>query len=601
MQEKPKVLVAAAAPAAGPALSALEGGACRPLGPVAPEDLEQALADHRPALVVLELEPAREAVAWAHRLNHKWELPAVYLLRPDQAGLLAELPLVHPHGYALKPAEPGALRVAVETALFVDRLEARRQEAERRLVERDTFYRDIANHLPGLVFSLRVRPDGTFSAPFVSSRVRELRQVSPEEIAQDPPLLFQGVPEEDLPRITKALAASVAELAPYRVEHRHRLADGGLAWFRVEATPHRLPGGEVELTGIALDISPQRRAQEELARSEARFRTVFEHAPVGVFISTPQGRFLEVNQALADMLGYATPAEVVSSVQDIGREIYVDPDRRREIVEELRRRQGITNWTNLYRRRDGSRFVGSMSLRQVDLGREGGPFFLGLVEDVTRRQEDRRRLEAALAEKEVLLREVHHRVKNNMQVVASLLSLQAQSVGSAKARRLCRESLGRIRAMSLIHESLYQADDVARVDLASYLERLTSRLQEIYACPEVGLELSVRPPGLALDPGLAFPAGLAVNELVVNALSHAFPAGRGGRVQVAARVREHGLVLEVADDGVGLPREAARASQGGLGLDLVRGLVESQLGGRLELAGGEGTTATLVIPLPAPA
>jgi two-component sensor histidine kinase len=155
--------------------------------------------------------------------------------------------------------------------------------------------------------------------------------------------------------------------------------------------------------------------------------------------------------------------------------------------------------------------------------------------------------------------------------------------------------------MSLIHESLYQADDVARVDLASYLERLTSRLREVYDCPEVGLELSVRPPGLALDPGLAFPAGLAVNELVVNALSHAFPAGRGGRVQVAARVREHGLVLEVADDGVGLPREAARASQGGLGLDLVRGLVESQLGGRLELAGGEGTTATLVIPLPAPA
>jgi two-component sensor histidine kinase len=214
----------------------------------------------------------------------------------------------------------------------------------------------------------------------------------------------------------------------------------------------------------------------------------------------------------------------------------------------------------------------------------------------------RRRLEgqlrAALQEKEVLLREVHHRVKNNLQVVASLLDMQADTIEDLSIRTLFEDSQQRIQAIALIHESLYQSGDVmAQVNAAEYLPQLSQRLFEAYRAPIDRLTLKVQAEPVWLAVQTAVPCGLIITELVTNSFKHAFPNGLVGEIHMTLRRDPAGAcVLIVGDTGVGLPeRLAARATES-LGWQLVRLLTE-QLRGTIALGGHRGTTVTITFPL----
>jgi two-component sensor histidine kinase len=203
-------------------------------------------------------------------------------------------------------------------------------------------------------------------------------------------------------------------------------------------------------------------------------------------------------------------------------------------------------------------------------------------------------LTRSLREKEVLLREIHHRVKNNLQVMSSLLNLQAGKIPDPEERRPFLESIGRIRSMALVHEVLYQTSDFAQLDFASYLERLVRLLQSAYAAPEVQSRLRLEKVHLPLD--LAVPCALIVNELVSNAFKHAFPDGRKGVVTTAVRVLEDGKTeLSVEDNGIGIPPEAMRNDGKSLGMFLVR-ILTDQILGTLTLDQSHGTTFRIQFP-----
>ena len=173
----------------------------------------------------------------------------------------------------------------------------------------------------------------------------------------------------------------------------------------------------------------------------------------------------------------------------------------------------------------------------------------------------------SLEEKELLLKEVHHRVKNNLQVISSLLNLQARELGDPEIARLFRESQGRIRSMALIHEQLYRSSDLARIDFAAYVEDLVGHLEQGlgHKAAPVEFHLDVEPLPLPLD--LAIPCGMIVNELVSNALEHAFPDGRAGEIQVMFTQDAAGYCLAVADNGVGIDIDRNDAEPTSLGLE----------------------------------
>jgi len=202
-------------------------------------------------------------------------------------------------------------------------------------------------------------------------------------------------------------------------------------------------------------------------------------------------------------------------------------------------------------------------------------------------------IKAQLQEKDVLLKEVHHRVKNNMQVISSLLNLQSRRVKDPAVFEMFKESQRRIRSMALIHERLYQSSDLSRIEFSQYLRNLTTHLFHSYQVDASRVQLKLEAEEVHLNINTAIPCGLIVNELVSNALKHGFPEGRKGELEIGlSAVPEDGYVLKIKNDGVGFPEGLDFRKTETLGMQIINTLVE-QIGGRLELSREKGTAFRL--------
>jgi len=247
------------------------------------------------------------------------------------------------------------------------------------------------------------------------------------------------------------------------------------------------------------------------------------------------------------------------------------------------------------RRKDGSEFPVEIGLNPIET--EDGPMVLSAVVDITERKHREARIEAALQEKDLLLGEIHHRVKNNLQIVHSLLDLQAMKIEDPAVRGMLRDSQNRVRSMSLIHQTLYQSKDFAQVDFQHFLNALLPMLMESYAVDADRIALHMEAGAVRLPINAAIPCGLVVNELVANALRHAFPDGRRGSIRVQLLHEPGGIVmLAVGNDGVPLPEELDALSLPTLGMQLVN-LLTAQLGGRLEIRRADPVRFALRFPV----
>lgn len=210
---------------------------------------------------------------------------------------------------------------------------------------------------------------------------------------------------------------------------------------------------------------------------------------------------------------------------------------------------------------------------------------------------ERDRLARSLAEKEVLIQEIHHRVKNNLQVVASLLRLQAEALGDPQLVEALRESQHRVESMALIHEQLYESADLRRVDLAKHAEVLLSNLLHAYGVDPGRISGSVKLAHATLLLGVdqAIPAGLILNELISNALKHAFPQNRSGSISVEGGSKGGRVALEVRDTGIGLPDHFRLHHSKSLGLRIVQ-ILARQLKGTFEASSAEGTCFRIEFP-----
>jgi two-component sensor histidine kinase/CheY-like chemotaxis protein len=217
--------------------------------------------------------------------------------------------------------------------------------------------------------------------------------------------------------------------------------------------------------------------------------------------------------------------------------------------------------------------------------------------ELAERQRNESMMKAALQEKEVLLKEIHHRVKNNLQVISSLLNLQSERLKNTEAQAIFQESQTRVRSMAMIHEKLYQSDSISRVDFGEYIASLTSMLHDTYAEPrsDVRVETCLDPVFLEID--TAVPLALIINELVSNCLKYAYPRGQSGVVWLSLRAAPDSRYrLTVRDEGAGLPAGFVVEKAGTLGLQLV-GMLSQQLRGELSWrSNSHGTEFNLVFP-----
>jgi two-component sensor histidine kinase len=217
--------------------------------------------------------------------------------------------------------------------------------------------------------------------------------------------------------------------------------------------------------------------------------------------------------------------------------------------------------------------------------------------EIEERERAEQQIRVSLKEKEMLLQEIHHRVKNNLQVISSLLNLQAGYIESEEIQAVFRDSQNRVRSMALVHEKLYRSTDLARVDLAEYIRNLATFLFGSYQAAAGRIALEVQADKVLLGIDAAVPCGLILNELISNTLKHAFPDGRSGQIWVELGQDDNRQVtLVVADNGIGLPPDFDILETDSLGMQLVDTLIE-QLDGTLEIQSQAGTQFTITFPL----
>lgn len=357
---------------------------------------------------------------------------------------------------------------------------------------------------------------------------------------------------------------------------------------------------------VALDEKTQ--AEQALARSEAHFRADFEWAAVGKVHYDPiTGKIIRANRAHAAMLGYE-PEDLVGHY---GWEYTYPPDRDGSNYAELA--AGVVeNYARekRYLRRDGEAVWGRVSASVVRAPETGEPLLaVAVIEDIDDRHKAQLALTqakhdlevvveertAALAQRDLLLREVYHRVKNNLQIVDSLLLMQSRRLHDPDAKAALETLRGRVYALGLVHHQLMGSKDLETFEIAPFLEELSRHLLE--GGGGAGISLSVRAAPLKVGLDFAIPLGLLVTELVTNSMKHAFGDG-GGAIEVTLEEAEDGqLVLQVADDGKGYDPAATAATQS-LGGSIIDGLVQ-QLGGSMTASTNGGVRTVVRLPAPA--
>lgn len=339
---------------------------------------------------------------------------------------------------------------------------------------------------------------------------------------------------------------------------------------------------------VTRDVSGQRNLVE-------RFRKIVDSAPNAMVMINAQGVIEMVNYQAEKLFGYLRSEMLGQPVEKLipHRLQERHPSMRISYFSEPQSRP-MGKGRDLYAlRKDGTEFPVEIGLNPIET--EEGTKVVSAIVDISDRKQKEEKIEAALVEKDVLLGEIHHRVKNNLQIVHSLLDLQSMRMTDEYVLNMLRDSQNRIRSMALIHQSLYQSKDFAQVHFNSVLESLVPSIIESYQSHRYIVDFTIDAQDVRIPLNLAVPCGLIVNELITNALKHAFPDQTEGHIVITLKNSDKGAYLEVSDNGVGIPATIDLDDAETLGLQLVN-ILASQLGTRIDMQKANPTKFSLTIP-----
>lgn len=326
---------------------------------------------------------------------------------------------------------------------------------------------------------------------------------------------------------------------------------------------------------------------EALQASEEKFRSLFNNANDSIFLHELtedgiSGKFIEVNDVAQEILGYSHEELLEMSPKDIeDLESFSGPHNMADLL----KNNNIT-FETVFISKDGEKIPVEISTHIFTLN--GDKLSLSIARDTTERKKMEKKIQESLEEKEMLLKEIHHRVKNNLMIISSLLSLQSRYIKDKKVLDVFKDSQNRARSMALIHDKLYQSSRLKSIDIGDYIRTLSADLFRTYATNSGSIELDFDVEEVMLDINTMIPLGLIVNELLSNSLKHAFPDGRDGKIIIGFHHTDHKYALSVADDGIGFPEDLDYKKTESLGLRLVN-ILTDQIDGEIKLKLDNGT------------
>ncbi len=331
--------------------------------------------------------------------------------------------------------------------------------------------------------------------------------------------------------------------------------------------------------------------QKRLGELE-RFRALLDQSNDPIFLlKIPSGHFTDVNKSASELFGYSNSKMLQMSIEDlVNKEEMVKIQKMFDKLEENKESKAKKTFPSIFNRVDGHRIAVEIGASIVNFSNE--LYIVMVVRDITERKETEDNIKASLEEKKVLLREIHHRVKNNMQIISSLLNLQTKYISDEKVVDILKESQNRVKSMAMVHETLYQSEGFAKIGFSGYIKNLVTYLLQSYTDRD-HVDVITDVDDVFLDIDTAIPCGLIINELVTNSLKHAFPNRTNGKISIKLMRGDNKFILEVKDNGIGFPKLLDFRNTESLGLQLINSLV-MQLDGNIQLKINSGTEFRIV-------
>jgi len=340
----------------------------------------------------------------------------------------------------------------------------------------------------------------------------------------------------------------------------------------------------VNLAAVALK---NRTAEEALYANEEKFHKLFDNANDAIFLHKftedgISGKFVEVNSVTSQILGYTHEELLDMSPRDIED---IESFTCSEFAKNLLKNNKITFETSLISK-DNVKIPVEISSHIFTLNRD--KLSLSIARDITERKKMEEQLQVSLEEKEMLLREIHHRVKNNLMIISSLLNLESRYIDDQEVLNVFKDTQNRARSMALIHDRLYQSSHFKSINIGDYISTLAADLFKTYTADSDLVTLNLNVDDVMVDINTMIPVGLIVNELLSNCLKHAFPDDKSGQIDINFHYNPPKYLLTIGDDGVGFPENIDHKKTKSLGLRLVD-ILSDQIDGTVELKRDRGT------------
>ncbi|MBC7363963.1 MAG: PAS domain S-box protein [Candidatus Aminicenantes bacterium] len=437
----------------------------------------------------------------------------------------------------------------------------------------------MARYSPtGLVF---VDKDGRWLA--ANQAFSKITGFTLEDIPDSRTWFEKAFPEEEREKIKKLWLKDYKKAEPLEREFEIICKDGQKKW--VSMCSSFLPEGQTIFS--LQDITIRKTLEKEKERDELFYQALLETIPDMVVIADEQGYIRYISDSAVKFLGYDRTEELLGK----NNQDFFPPEEMETVsrVEELMKTIGtLSPFITSVKRKDGQKRSIELSIGHVTPSENLSGVYIAIFRDITDRLELEQRLRQMLQEKEVLIREIHHRVKNNLQLILSLLRLQFYESSDPQVKEALKDAMNRVRSIALIYEGLLRNERVDRINLKPYFEKIAAHVLNLFAEKARSLQVNLELEEIEVDISLAHPCGLILSELMSNALKHAFPEGKGALTVTLKKSQNDLINLTVADDGVGLPPDLSSSKTSSLGWQIIRDLVE-QLSGRIEVKVNNGS------------
>lgn len=503
----------------------------------------------------------------------KLNIPLIYLTNHSKELKVKRNKLTKPFGYMIKPYDSIELKYAIELALYKNKMEKELKQSEKS-------YRELVNNSMVAIYKTNLEGNIIFgnkamAEMFDFRSVEALKRKNILQLYKDP---------KDRDKFVQILLKK-GNLNHYELK---MLSNGG-------EPKDILINAQLEdniISGMMMDITKRKKAEEALRDSEKKYKSLFEVNPEYTILMGKNGIIRDINQATINLTGLSKK-EIVGKnfsklniifhedmpfqLGEIKRLIeggYIEPFESRFID-----KTGITKWVIVH-------LTTIMKNKKIE-------YILMIASDITEQKIAEIKINLSLKEKNNLLQEIHHRVKNNMQIISSLLNLQTQYVNDKEAVNVLKESQNRVKSMAMVHEKIYLSEDLAHINFVDYIQSLISNLFYSYNIEKSQIRSVLEVENVNLNMETAIPCGLIISELVSNGLKHAFPNGRNGKVLVSLKSIGDKYELKIWDNGIGLPEGLDINNLESLGLLLVKNLTD-QIDGQIYVNNSQGTEFKIV-------